>query len=330
MTVPVLHSFKLSYPQVRISVLTKSAFAGLFGQLGIDIIIADTKGIHKGLAGLFRLYREISKDHTFDAIADLHKVLRSRVLCLLFRFSGIQQASLSKERKQLAKLTRKENKTLLPLPSRFELYKEVFTELGFNFLLDPGFAFSFPSTLSEEVTKITGSKTKTWIGIAPFAAFQPKIYPPDKMKGVVRLLMQDSTNKILFFGGGKNEIEILEHWQKEFNGSINISGKLSLDNELELMSKLNIMIAMDSANMHFASLTGVPVLSVWGATHPLAGFIPWQQPESNRVQVDLYCRPCSVYGNVPCYRGDNACMNTISGEIIVKKAYEMIHSKELL
>jgi len=71
--------------------------------------------------------------------------------------------------------------------------------------------------------------------------------------------------------------------------------------------------------MHLASLFGVPVVSIWGATHPFAGFYGYGQSPENIVQIDLECRPCSVFGNRKCYRGDWACMQLISPEVIVEK-----------
>ena len=77
------------------------------------------------------------------------------------------------------------------------------------------------------------------------------------------------------------------------------------------MSHLDVMLSMDSANMHLASLTGIPVVSVWGATHPMAGFLGYNQDPENVIQIDLECRPCSIYGNKPCQRGDYACLQNI-------------------
>jgi ADP-heptose:LPS heptosyltransferase len=120
-------------------------------------------------------------------------------------------------------------------------------------------------------------------------------------------------------GGGKNEVMILDEWEKEFPGIINLAGKFSFAEELAIISHMDKMISMDSANMHLASLFGVPVVSVWGATHPFAGFYGWAQPSDNAVQIDLYCRPCSVFGNKPCYRGDHACMEQLPKEKIIEK-----------
>ena len=101
-----------------------------------------------------------------------------------------------------------------------------------------------------------------------------------------------------------------------------LAGKLNLDEELALMSRLDLMIAMDSSNMHMAALTGTKVISIWGGTDPLTGFGAWMQPEdySIRIPVDeLTCRPCTIYGKGECRRGDFACMNWLTPEMVFRK-----------
>ena len=323
MTIPVLHSFRNSFPQVKMTVLTKAQFAPLFNSVDINLLIADTKGEHKGFPGLWRLYKQIRSIHEPDAIADLHNVLRSKLLRLFFSFSNVKIAVLDKKRDEMNQLVRKKNKVLTPLPSRYERYQQVFKELGFDFTLRFHSIFPVGQTLRDEIVKCTGQKKNFWIGIAPFAAFQPKIYPAGKMKLVIQALLNDPSNKIFFFGGGKEETSLLAEWETEFVNTVSIAGKLSLADELILMSHLDVMVAMDSANMHFAALTSTPVVSIWGATHPAAGFTPWGQPANQQVQIDLYCRPCSVYGNVPCYRGDHACMHDLPEKMILDKILEI-------
>ena len=88
---------------------------------------------------------------------------------------------------------------------------------------------------------------------------------------------------------------------------------------MELISNLDLMVSMDSSALHMSSLVGVPVVSVWGATHPFAGFYGFGQDPSLAVQLDMACRPCSVYGNKPCLYGTYACMSGIPPETIVEK-----------
>ena len=60
------------------------------------------------------------------------------------------------------------------------------------------------------------------------------------------------------------------------------------------------MLSMDSGNAHMAAMLGIKVITIWGVTHPYAGFAPFNQPEdntilSNREQFPKI--PTSVYGN---------------------------------
>ena len=131
------------------------------------------------------------------------------------------------------------------------------------------------------------------------------------MEEVVKLLSADNRLRIFLFGGGKDETETLTQWASKYNHVFSCAGRFSFDEELALMSRLDVMLSMDSGNMHLASLVGTPVVSIWGATHPYAGFMGWNQPGKNALQVNMPCRPCSVYGDKPCLRGDYACMNAI-------------------
>lgn len=177
------------------------------------------------------------------------------------------------------------------------------------------------SEKEEEEVKAESLKPQgeKWIGIAPFAAHKGKIYPLEKMERVIELLLEREPNcRIFLFGGGAEERELLTQWESRHDRCIcALLG--SLYNELVLMSHLDTMVSMDSANMHLASLTGTRVVSVWGATHPFAGFMGWNQSPADAVQTTLPCRPCSIFGNKPCLHGDYPCLNSITPEDIVER-----------
>ena len=177
------------------------------------------------------------------------------------------------------------------------------------------------SEKEEENAKAESLKPRgeKWIGIAPFAAHKGKIYPLEKMERVIELLLEREPNcRIFLFGGGAEERELLTQWESRHDRcTCALLG--SLYNELVLMSHLDTMVSMDSANMHLASLTGTRVVSVWGATHPFAGFMGWNQSPADAVQTTLPCRPCSIFGNKPCLHGDYPCLNSITPEEIVER-----------
>jgi len=319
MTVPVLKNLLQQNKDLQITVVSNAFLKPLF--TGLDrchFHPAFLKKEHKGMAGMYRLYKELKALNQFSAIADLHGVLRSFNLRLFFGFSGTPIAAIDKGRKEKKLLTLKLQKQLVQLPTSFERYAVVFKNLGYTCVLkneDP----IFPQQPLPAAAKDYFAEKGKVIGIAPFAQHAQKMYPLQRMKNVVKTL-SDAGHSILLFGGGQHENEILQQWQDEIKGNVfSVAGKFSFAEELAIISNLSQMLSMDSANMHLASLYAVPVISIWGATHPFAGFYGWCQPVQNMVSVDIYCRPCSVFGNKPCYRGDFACMMEIKEEMIIDK-----------
>lgn len=319
MTIPVLQQLLQQHPDVQITVLTQPLLAPLFEPLERTTVYpVETKGKHKGLTGLYKLFGELKKQYRFDALADLHNVLRSKILSFLFKTAGVKTATLDKGRKEKKQLTRKENKRLVQLKTSFQRYADVFAALELRILLSESQPVFSKQALPAAAISLF-SKPKKNICIAPFAKHPEKTYPPEKIKGVIKKLSGQNNLQLFLLGGGKKEVTILNEWEKEFSGVINLAGKFSFREELAVISQMDMMVSMDSANMHLASLFGVPVVSVWGATHPFAGFYGWGQPAENAVQNDLYCQPCSVFGNKPCYRGDHACMQQLPEEKIIEK-----------
>ena len=318
MTVPVLKNLLVQNPTVKITVVSNAFFEPLFmGLERCSFYPVYLNERHKGFRGIFRLFNELNKSNQFDAIVDLHSVLRSHLLSLFFKMSGVAIAQLDKGRSEKKALTRKENKVFISLTAMHERYASVFRKIGISFRLDlDKFIYKkqeIPNSLKN--VYLSGKKI---IGVAPFAQFNEKTYPIEKMKILVSQLTE-ANYTVLLFGGGKLESDVLDQWEKDIFSAFNVSGKYSFKEELSIISNLDRMISMDSANMHLASLFNVPVISVWGATHPFAGFNGWGQSEKNIVQLDLDCRPCSVFGNKSCHRGDHACMKGISEQMIYEK-----------
>ena len=316
MAVPVLYSFAKAYPQHQLVVLSRSAMAPLFAYAPSNLLFkgVDLKADYQGLKGILRLYSEL-RNERFDAVADLHDVLRTKVLRLRFGLDNVRVRHIYKGRKEKRKLVSGRLKT--PLKSSFRRYLEVFERLGYPFPLQFSSVFESVPALELSAGWIGDKGEDKWVGIAPFAAHQGKIYPLALQREVVSRLSAIGGMRIFLFGGGNKEKEVLEAWEKEFPRVTSVVGRLRMHEELALMSRLDVMLAMDSGNMHLASLVGVPVVSVWGATHPYAGFMGWGQAEEHAVQLDLPCRPCSIYGNKPCRWGDYRCLTGIRPEVIV-------------
>lgn len=320
MTVPVLRAFVKQYPEVKLTVISRPFFKPFFdGIPNLNFFAFDEKERHKGFLGLVRLFKDVSKLKV-DAFADLHNVLRSKVVGSLFALSGKKRATVDKGREGKKELTRAENKIFVPLPTMFERHVKVFEELGFSLDLSKP-QFPEKAILSEDILEIIGNENQKLIGIAPFAQYDSKVYPLDLMKEVVAKLAENSSYKILLFGGGKKEIEILDSIAQPFENVINMAGKIKFQQELQLISNLDVMLSMDSGNAHIAAMLGVKVITLWGATHPYAGFLPFNQSLENALTSDRnqYPQlPTSVYGN-KTVEGYHDAMRSISPNEIVQK-----------
>lgn len=323
MTVPVVDALARQYPDVEFTFMSRPFTEPLFSGMPSNVIF---RGVnldnYEGFFGLGRLSHELLSEG-YDMIADLHDVLRTKVIRSWFGMSGRKVAKINKGRAEKNKLTQRENKVKYRLPSSFDRYADVFRRLGYP-IDDIRFRSIYGDGKKGDIRlfdKIFGfpGDGKKWIGIAPFAAHRGKILPRHTMQEVISTLAARDDTRIFLFGGDKHEKEMLDAWALPHPNVMTVSGKLKLNGELSLMSHLDVMVSMDSANMHLASLVDTPVVSIWGATHPYAGFMGWRQHQDNAVQLDLPCRPCSIYGNKHCHREDYACLENITSEMVVEK-----------
>jgi len=320
MTVPVLSAFSLQYPNVKITVVSRPFFKSFFDDIeNVTFFPIDLKERHKSFLGLLRLFSDLRKLN-IDAVADLHNVLRSKVVRTLFALSGKKVAATNKGRQDKKALTKLAIKTISPIKSMFERHCETFEKLGFPLHLETP-VFPEKAILSEETIKITGKKQENWIGMAPFAQYESKVYPTDLMQQVIDELAKNTSNKILLFGGGSEEIKKLNQLKNKHENVLVLAGKTNLKAELAIISNLNIMLSMDSGNAHIAAMLGVKVITLWGATHPFAGFQPFHQPDDFSLTSDnkqYPFLPTSVYGNKKVNGYENVMRTILPSQVIEK------------
>ena len=320
MTVPVIRAFVAQNPNIKITVVSRPFFQPFFdGIENVSFFGVDLNHRHKGFIGLLRLFSDLRKLN-IDAVADLHNVLRSKIVRTLFALSGKKVAATDKGRAEKKALTSLTNKVFAPVKPMVERHVETFKKLGFSVdLTNP--KFPEKAILLEDILKITGTKNQNWIGIAPFAQYESKVYPIDLMQQVIDGLTKNKNCKIFLFGGGEKEIQLLNQLQNQHENVLVLAGKIQFKQELEVISNLDIMLSMDSGNAHISSMLGVKVITLWGATHPYAGFKPFNQLDdfcltSDRDKYPLL--PTSIYGNKKT-EGYDEVMRTILPITIIDK-----------
>ena len=192
-----------------------------------------------------------------------------------------------------------------------------------------GFNFSLKKNLLKlkNNSKTSLSNSAVNIGIAPFAAHKSKEWGLENIHSLVQEINKKTAVQFYLFGGGSEEITKLQELASNYTNVTNIAGKFSLEEEMKFMQQLTAFIGMDSGNMHIAALLGLPVISIWGGTHPDLGFSALYQPKKNHISALVNgkpCRPFSVYGKSDIINGKPAdCIKKVTVAQVVNRLKEI-------
>lgn len=331
--VPVLKSFTDHYPDVTVTLVTRPRFASFFSHIErVRVFEADVDYTYNGALGLRDLFKALWRKYDFDLVIDMHDHLRTIILRTLFKMLGTKVIVFKKGRKEKKAFTRKSNKTRTPLPHTIKRYVEAFEKAGFPFTLTMPPYLSADDETNAFVTDWMASKNlvkkEKWIGIAPFAMHATKIWPVKNYSILIQSLLERATFKFFLFGGGKKEVEFFYSLKEQFpHHCVVVAEQMKIKHEVALMQYLDLMLCVDSSNMHLAAISSTPLLSIWGGTHPDVGFGPFGRDQSSILQrstEEVPCRPCSVYGRATCYRGDFACLTGISVERVADEVVKRV------
>lgn len=323
MTLPSVYNACSANPDDRFYFLTRNHPAQVFINRPENLtVVGIDPANYKGVAGMWRLAGALRSRFSIDTFVDLHDVLRTKLLRIFLSLRGVKCRHINKGRSEKKNLTRPNHKVLIQLKPTPERYDDTFRKAGVK--LDDTFRSVYGTKKGNplEFRDITPAKQpcEYWLAIAPFAKHQGKIYPFEQISKVAEHFARKPETRIFIFGFGHEEEKQIAALSDRYPNIINMaSASLGIGAELALLSHCDAMLSMDSANMHLASLVGLRTVSVWGATHPYTGFLGWRQNPADVVQLDMTCRPCSVFGNKPCLRSDYHCLQGITPQMIIQK-----------
>jgi ADP-heptose:LPS heptosyltransferase len=331
--VPVLKSLMAAHTDVEVTVVTRPKFAPFFYDMERVVVFpADVDYTYNGIFGMRDLFRTLIRKAEYELVIDMHDHIRTVLLRTLFKIFGTDVIVFDKGREEKKAFTRRENKIVAPLPHTIERYKAAFEKAGYNFplLSAPFFTLndSIDAAAKEWLDKNKIEKKEKWIGIAPFSVHATKTWPLENYASVIENILEKKPAKFFLFGGGPREVKYFESLKQKFPDHCEIvAEQLKIRQEIAVMQKLDVMLCVDSSNMHLAALAGIPLISIWGGTHPGVGFGPFGKGAESIIQrshEELPCIPCSVYGKDTCYVGGFPCLTRITSETIAEKIIQRI------
>ena len=324
MTIPVLYPVCKANPETRFIMLTKKWPASMFHDrpANLKVVDFDVKENHPGLFGLIKLASQLHKLYDIDAVADLHNVSGTKIMDAYLKFKGAAVAKLDREKpKRRALVNHKTNEPVTPIHER---YRNVFRQLGFE----------APDTFTRlyegrdwPKSPIVPKKEpgQRWIAISPFSSHRQKAYPLELMEQVIAELSKCENYHIFLMGGGKAEKIALRTIARKYKNVISMAEiKHTFIDEYALLANCELMLTMESANMHLASLVDTQAMTIWGPTSPACGYLGYNQVVEDDIQLDMPCRPCSITGDKPCKFGDFPCLKNIKPEDITRQVIEAV------
>ena len=302
--VPVVKAYADANPDVRFTVAGPPMLQPLFA----DMPNVGYLGLKKKQS-FIKIYRALNAVGA-DTVIDLHKVNRVGFAIILLHLRHLLDPHYRIFALRKGKLSRwlfLHHWRRQPRKPQYVRYDDVFRRAGFA---------------AVEAFREMSVPSSNRIGVAPFAQHEGKIWPLDRTEALVHMLSERGHEVVLF--GSKSEAPVLEKWARHYTGVTSVAGRLPFAEELKIIRGLAVMVSMDSANMHFASAVGTPVVSVWGATHPDFGFYGYGQDRRNALCANLPCQPCSAYGNKPCRYGDRRCLLAITPEQVFARVEALL------
>lgn len=300
MTIPLIYEVALGHPQSHFYFVTRPFMGQLFKISCPNLtVLPYDMGAKGSWRDMLRLAKDLHKAYPTATIIDLHDVLRTKILRHALRLMGHRVVVLRKPRRERKALLRRASSPQV----QKELYVRPMLDLYGETLRRAGLS------VGKGIPLFSVQERQRAVGVAPFAQHRGKILPTEVLEVLIdRVLEALPQHRIILYGAPGKEKEKLGDIASRKGERVGLSVAKGLGGEIDEIATLECMVSMDSANQHIASLVSTPVVSLWGATHPAAGFVAFGQSQEDCIGIDMACRPCSIYGQKPCHRGDYACL----------------------
>jgi len=316
LTTPVVRCLKQQIPDAEIHYCTKKQYAAVLQANPYIDEIHCFEGDLRGLAAILKKER-------FDFVVDLHKSLRS---ILLRKMLGLPSGSFPKLNLEKWLLV---NFKINRLPGLHIVDRYFMAVSELNVLNDgQGLDYFIPEADNFDPAWLPETHRKNFIGFVIGGRHKTKMFPPEKIIEVCRLLQEP-----VVLLGGPEDAENGEIIARTAPGRVyNSCGKFSLHRSAALVKQAGAIITNDTGLMHIAAAFNKKIISLWGNTVPEFGMYPYLKKGSEQNSVifeikGLECRPCSKLGLEKCPKKHFDCMNRLDVKQIAETANKMMEEQ---
>ncbi len=331
----VIDALKEKLPAAALSLLVYSKYSDLYDK---DRRLTDLISLPPSPASFFDLLRKLRKMR-FDTVLDLHFNIKS--LLIKVSVPAIRRISYRKEHWRRAMMVRAARlkapgpKRVLLAPCRLvaellcrktrtdhtvELFLEPLRRLGVEATIRPPRLFIQPEAATEMegfLSQNGFSAEQLLIGIAPGARWSAKRWIASGFAQVCDRLLKDPNVRLIFLGN-QADLDFTQQILTRMRGKpLVATGRFDLKGLVAAIGRCRLLLTNDSGPMHIATALGVPVVAIFGPTHPKLGFSPLG-PGDVLLHAGLPCSPCSLHGEKRCILKHRQCMEQITPEMVLE------------
>ncbi|MEO9532352.1 MAG: glycosyltransferase family 9 protein [Crocinitomicaceae bacterium] len=291
LTTPVIRCLKTQL-KCELHYVTKKSYAGILeANPHIDKVIAFDHEIDDVIQEL--------QTENYDFVVDLHRNLRSTRL----------KKKLKKPSASFPKLNRQKfiyttfKKDVMPDVHIVDRYFEAVKRLSVS-NDQMGLDYFIPK--EDEVNLHEYQIPSDYIAFSLGAQFATKRLPNHKIIEII----QGVEGQVVLLGG-PDDSENAKTVEEACKNTINLVGKLNLNQSASVVKQAKVVITHDTGLMHVAAAFNKRIVSVWGNTTPKLGMYPYLPKSANNFtthEVEVNCRPCSKIGYQKCPKKHFKCM----------------------
>lgn len=298
LTTPIVRCIKQQLKEVELHYITKQNFATVIEENNyIDKLYTIKSSLSEVIPQL--------KKEKYDYVIDLHHNVRTLKLKLALGKKSFSFNKLNWQKFLIVNLKANKLPDIHIVDRYFETVKSIGVQndnKGLDYFINEKDEIDIPSSLP---TLFHEQYNVLVVGGSYFT----KQIPINQLK---EICAKSSLPLILL--GGKEDSNVAEQvYQLYKNKTINLCGKLNLNQSASIIQQSHKVITSDTGLMHIAAAYKKDIISLWGNTIPEFGMGPYLAGKGSQILEvkGLSCRPCSKLGYKKCPKGHFKCMNDI-------------------
>jgi heptosyltransferase-2 len=298
LTTPILRCIKKQLQDVELHYITKENFISVIeNNIYVDKFFTIKSSVSEVISLL--------KKENYDYIIDLHHNARTLKLKAALGKKSFSYNKLNWEKFLIVNF--KTNK--LPQKHIVDRYLETVEAIGvkndnngLDYFIHKKDEIDIPSYLPELFHK-------EYHVLVVGGSYFTKQIPVNKLNEIC----SKSTLPLVLLGGKEDTVIAEQVYQLNKNTTINLCGKLNLNQSASIIQQSQKVITSDTGLMHIAAAFKKDIISLWGNTIPEFGMGPYLAGMNSQILEvkNLSCRPCSKLGYKKCPKGHFKCMNDI-------------------